>query len=140
MTPFKSVPMQIARNPVARAIANSALAASVRTFQTRLYMLADGEDCEGDAVAAMQVLAVVIEAMRIARQAETPDARVIRGAMSCLVQIAERGFTWRAADAGAIDAALTRSVDEYKRIPAVMINQAWAKVMETNRRLHAEAV
>jgi len=138
MTPFNTVPMQIARNPVARAIANTKLASSVRAFQTRLYLLDDGEDCESDAIAAMQVLAVVSEALIQVRDTETPDARVIRGGMSCLVQIAQRGFSWRTADAGAIDAALSRAVDEYKRLPAVVINRAWQSVMETNRKLHAE--
>ena len=135
MTPFNTVPMQIARNPIARAIANNNLASSVRTFQTRLYLLDDGEDCEGDAVAAMQVLAVVSTALDQTGETETPDARVIRGGMSCLAQIAQRGFLWRTGDAGAIDAALTRSVAEYKRLPAVTINHAWRVVMATNARM-----
>ncbi|HET8704692.1 MAG TPA: hypothetical protein VFM46_00210 [Pseudomonadales bacterium] len=138
MKPFKVVDMQIARNPVARAIANKNLADSVRSFQTRLYLLDDGEHCESDATAAMQVFAVLIEAAAMSGKAEEPDFRVIRGAMSCLVQIAQRGFKWRSSDAGAIDTALDRAVAQYKTLPAVTINKAWARVMEMNRRIHLE--
>ena len=86
----------------------------------------------------MQVLAVVSEALFLTNQEKTPEHQVIRGAVSCLVQMAKRGFTWRTVDAGSIDAALTRAVDLYKTIKAQTINKAWAKVMATSRRLQAE--
>lgn len=138
MKPFNVVDMQVARNPVARAIANKALSDAVKTFQMRLYLLNDGEDCEADAVAAMQVLAVVSEALFLTGNDKTPEHQVIRGAMSCLVQVAQRGFTWKTVDAGAIDAALSRAVDLYKTMKAQTINKAWANVMATSRRLQAE--
>lgn len=138
MKPFNVVDMQIARNPVARAIANKALDDAVKLFQIRLYLLADGEHCESDAVAATQVLAVVSEALSLAGRGKTPEHQVIRGALSCLVQLANRGFAWKAMDAGAIDAALSRAVDLYKSMKAQTINMAWANVMATSRCLAAE--
>lgn len=138
MKAFNVVDMQVARNPVARSIANKILADAIRSFQTRLYLLNDGEDCESDARAAMQVLAVVSEALFLTNKEKSPEHQVIRGAMSCLVQMAKRGFTWKTVDAGAIDAALSRAVDLYKTMKAQTINKAWANVMATSRRLAEE--
>lgn len=135
MKAFNVVDMQVARNPVARAIANKNLSDAVKTFQMRLYLLNDGEDCESDARAAMQVLAVVSEALFLTNKEKTPEHQVIRGAMSCLVQMAKRGFTWRTVDAGSIDSALSRAVDLYKTLNAQTINQAWKNVMATTRKL-----
>lgn len=139
MTPFRSVSQQVARNPVARSVANKHLADAVRSFQTRLYLLGDGECCEQDATAAMQVLAVLIESNDIEPKAAPSDVGVIRGAMSCLVQVAGRGFQWWQIDAPAIDAGLARAVDLYRKFKAETINEAWRRVMDINRRIHGEA-
>lgn len=138
MKPFNVVDMQIARNPVARAIANKALQSAIKSFLTRIYLLNDGEDCEADCTAAMQVMAVLCECLRLSNKWE--ESAVIRGGMSCLVQIARRGFKWRISDAPALDAALSKCVDLYPKQPAKLVQRAWKNVMETNRRIHAEEV
>lgn len=139
MTPFRHVPQQVASNPVARSIANKHFSDAVKSFQTRLYLLNDGEECESDATAAMQVMAVLSEGIAIERRDVGSDASIIRGAMSCLVQVAKRGFTWRTFDAPAIDVGLTRAVEVYRTLKAQTVNEAWRRVMDTNRRIHGEA-
>jgi len=55
---FRLVDEHVARNPVAQAIAKSQLTIATRDFQTRLYLLQDGEDVTGDVMASSKVLAV----------------------------------------------------------------------------------
>lgn len=138
MKPFSVVPMQVARNPVARLYADMALKSAIKAFQTRLYLLNEGEDCRGDCIAAMQVMAVLMECFRLSDKWGTPEAKVIRGGMSCLVQIANRGFSWKTIDAPAIDGALSRCVELYRVQPAKLVQRAWANVERTNRKIEQE--
>lgn len=87
---FQVVPMHVARNPVARAIAMAKMRDAVRTFQLRLYFIPYDAQVLGDVHCAMQVLTVCLFSLEELDQLDSPDVRVMRGAQHALLQCAGR--------------------------------------------------
>jgi hypothetical protein len=127
---FLLVSDNIARNPICRAVARHNLQAAVRDFSIRLRMLADGEDARLDGLAAARTLAVAIRVLDQRDLGDTPDARVMRGGMECLVQLAGRKWKWRASDAAAVDVALDRAQGVYRTATAREQHSAYRYVMD----------
>lgn len=134
---FLVVGQQVARNPVARAIARQRMASSVRDFSIRLHLLADGELVSADAVASAKVLMVAFEVLHAAGLQDSPPASVIRGAISTLEQLALRGWRWRTQDATAIDAGLQRAQMVASAASAVDMQRAWRALDEIEERIAA---
>jgi len=125
---YQVVPMQVARNPVARAVARQRLAAAMRDFQLRIHLLPEGAQVPGDVHAAMQALTVCMFGMELAGHGDEPAISVMRGAQSALLQCAERGDRWHTADAMAVDAGLQHVQEWTPRIPAVIAARAWQRL------------
>lgn len=106
---FLFVDQHVARNPVARSIAKQKLYKAMRDFQTRLYMLDDGERVPVDCQAAAKVLAVAMAVLEIRGQTETAAARIIAGGMGALTDISSTGWLWRTRHAVAVDQALVNA-------------------------------
>lgn len=106
---FVVVPQHVASNPVARAIQRARINAAVRDFTTRLHLLQPGEQVATDVMATSHVLHIALHVLEQRGQLDSADARVIRGGISCLVQLSAAQFLWRAAMATPIDAALERA-------------------------------
>lgn len=141
MNPFRQVPMQVARNPVARAISKANLVNALRDFQIRLYQLNEGENVSGDVPAAESVLRVCVLAMQRAGHGDHPSVNVMRGAHSALVQCAARGFRWRKADVAAVDTGFQHAADLYPQLPAEALSWAWNTHKKAVAERHpAEAV
>lgn len=132
---FQVVPMHVARNPVARAIAMAKMRDAVRTFQLRLYFIPYDEQVMGDVHCAMQVLTVCLFSLEELGQLDSPDVRVMRGAQQALLQCASRRGCWRPADAPAVDIGLQRAVEAHKHLPAAVTARAWQRM----RQIEAEA-
>lgn len=130
---FRLAQQQVARNPVARAVAKAAMVQAVRDFLIAVYLLPDGVGQASNVQAAATALAVAMRLRELDGKADDPDARVITGAMSALAQCAERGFRWRKLDAPAIDAGLTRALDTLQQATPTDLQRAWHYV----RRLEA---
>lgn len=127
---FQVVPMHVARNPVARAIAMAKMRDAVRTFQLRLYFIPFDEQVMGDVHCAMQVLTVCLFSLEELGQLDSPDVRVMRGAQQALLQCAARKGYWRPADAPAVDIGLQRAVEAYKHFPAAVTARAWQRMRQ----------
>jgi len=141
MTPapdFRLVDEHVARNPVAQAIAKSQLTIATRDFQTRLYLLQDGEDVTGDVMASSKVLAVAQAVLSSRQQAHSPEARVMAGGLSCLAQCSQRAFTWHKRDAVAVDQALAIAVQVYRGATAVETQRAHRLVSALDRDAAAQ--
>ena len=132
---FRVVPMHVARNPVARAVAITRMRQAVLDFQLRLHLLPDGQKVDGDVYAALQVLTVCLLSLEELGRAESADARVMRGAQSTLLQCASHGSTWRTEYAQAIDIGLARAVDTFRLLPADVTARAWQQM----RRIEEQA-
>lgn len=134
---FLLVDEHVARNPVAQAIAKSRLTIATRDFQTRLYLLQEGERVTADVEAAAKVVAVALAVLSARQQGGTPEARVMAGGMSALAQCSERGFAWHARDAVAIDQALAIAVCVYRGATPVETQRAHLHVNRIEREAMA---
>lgn len=130
---FLFVDQHVARNPVARAIAKRKLHEAVRDFQTRLYMLADGERVPTDCQAAAKVLAVAMAVLEIRGGTETAAARIIAGGMGALTDMASTGWLWRTRHAVAVDQALVNARAVYAVATASETQAAHRKVVRIER-------
>lgn len=122
---FLMVDQHVARNPVARAIQRQRIERATRDFRIRVHMLADGERVEADAIASAKVLAVALSVLQMQGAEGCTAWRVMRGGISCLQQLSERGFAWRSADAIAVDVALEHASITVTTAPATLVQRAW---------------
>lgn len=128
MQAFQIVPMHVARNPVARAIAATKLRQAVLDFQLRLHFLPAGQVVMEDVHCAIQVLSVCLLGMEELGRLDEPAARVMRGAQQTLLQCAEAQGRWRTEYAAPIDISLQRAVEIFKTLPAEVSARAWQRV------------
>lgn len=135
---FLYVDEHVARNPVAQAIAKSRLTLATRDFQTRLYLLREGEVIQSDVEAAAKVLAVALAVLASRQQAESPEARIMAGGMSALAQCSQLGFVWRKRNTAAVDIALQWALDVYRGATAIETQRAHRDVTAIERRAMAE--
>lgn len=122
---FLVVNQHVARNPVARAIQRQRIERATRDFRIRVHMLADGEHVEADAMASAKVLAVALGVLQMQGAEGCTAWRVMRGGMSCLQQLSQRGFAWRQADAIPVDVALEHASVTVITAPAALVQRAW---------------
>lgn len=132
---FRVVPMHVARDPVARAVAITRMRQAVLDFQLRLHYLPEGQRVDGDVYAALQVLTVCLLSLEDLGRTEGPEFSVMRGAQSTLLQCASHGSTWRTSYAQAVDIGLQRAVDVFKLLPAEVTARAWQRM----RRIEEDA-
>lgn len=123
----------VARNPLARAVARAKMTSAARDFTIRLHLLEDGEDAAADTVAAARTIQLAYIAAVQAGAADSPDARVMCGAISAMTALARRGFSWRRADAAAIDAGLQRAVQTIRATSAQAMQAAWRELLRQER-------
>lgn len=133
---FHVVSMNVASNPVARAIAKKRIESSIRTFLVECYLLEEGSDQGANYQAAARVLTV---AVRLCEQARRDVPGVLRGALSCCEQASKRRFVWKLVDAVAIDKGITAAQEIVKAASAAELQRAWAFVIELEREVEAAA-
>lgn len=138
--PFRVVPMNVARNPVARAVARKMLTDALRNFQLRIYLMRDGEDASGDVEAAAKSLTVTCRGLELAGRVDDPAVAVMRGALSALQQCARRRFKWRTDDAVAIDRGLQLVSELYPKLNPAHMAQAWQELRKLEQRIARQAV
>lgn len=139
MAGFTVVGPQVASNPVACAIARQRMATGVRDFSIRLHLLRDGERVSADGVAAAKVLMVAFEVLHAGGLEHSPQAGVIRGAISTIEQLALRGWRWRTQDATAIDTGLQRAKAVTMAASAVDMQRAWRAVDRIDEHIAANS-
>lgn len=136
---FKVVPQHVARNPIARAIMRDNQRRAALEYQVYLHQLQDGADAAGDVVAAGTVLLLAWRLCKSGGQADSLHARVIRGGIGALQDIAATGYLWRTRHISAVDQALHRAVEVYDASPATMLqHQYHALQREISARSVAE--
>jgi hypothetical protein len=128
VTPFRSVPEHVARNPIARAVSHKLLADAFRDFQINIYLMRDGELAGANVQACIQALSAFILATQRAGFGTHEAVSVMRGAKSALQQCSERHNKWRSLDAVAVDRGLQCAIDIYLQIPAVALTWAWQEL------------
>lgn len=135
---FLHVDQHVARNPVAQAIAKSRLTLATRDFQTRLYLLQEGEVIQSDVEAAAKVVAVALAVLSSRQQGDSPEARVMAGGMSAMTQCSQSGWVWRKRNTAAVDIALQLALEVYRGATAIETQRAHSYVTAIERRAMAE--
>ena len=125
---FLMVGEHVARNPVARAVARQRLRQAMMEFQTRLYMLSDGEYVPVDCQAAAKALAVAAATLEHQGLGDSIECRIIAGGLGAISDIARTKWLWRTRHAGAIDTALEHAKEVYTRASAEDVNAAHRRV------------
>lgn len=122
----KQVNRNTANNPVARAVAQRELASSVLTHKIRLYMAQRGEPCADYCLAIGTVMSVLAYAAELDPKVGggEPAVRIIRGAISACVQMAELD-SYDPTNTVAIERALDLAVELNRRLRPDLINRAW---------------
>ena len=121
---FLFVLEHVARSPVARAVARTRLRQAMADFQTRLYMLHDGEVVPIDCQAAAKALAVAAATLDVQGLGDSVEARIIAGGMGAISDIARTRWVWRQRHAAAIDTALEHAKEVYTHAKAEEVNAA----------------
>lgn len=103
---IKKVKKTVALNPIARAIAKEKLRSVVTTMRIKFMMLGEGEDCVEYAVPVATPVYAMLGALEAIGETESVDFRMLKSGAKVLLEISERKFRWRRADAVTIDNAL----------------------------------
>ncbi len=128
-TAFRMVSMNVARNPVARAINAARLQSSVRDFRAlRLALLLDGDDAGGDVHVCMQLIRVCLLAMVRSGFGQADGAEQLHRGQAVLLACAGRGCKWLRADVPAIDEALLCALEIYPQLKADAVAHAWREI------------
>jgi hypothetical protein len=130
---FAVVPMDVARNPVGRAVARRRMDVTVRDFCTRIYLLHDGEYVAADLMTAAHVLAVAVRVCEQRGERDSVPLRVMAGGMGSIAQCSARAWRWRELDAPAIDVALGHALRILRNATAQETRAAWGYVEQQGR-------
>lgn len=128
----KRVGKNVARNPVARAVARKALEDSITTHKIKLYLAKKGDPCSEECIAigtAMSVLAFAAE-MDPKVGAEDHRVRIVRGAISACSQMAEHD-SYDPANTVAIDRGLDAAFELNKVLHPDLISRAWNEMLRS---------
>lgn len=120
----KRVGKQIGTNPVARAVARKALDESITKHKIRLYLTNKGEPCADFCTSIGTVLSVLAYAAELSGRGDDPLVRILRGAISACVQMADAD-AYDPINTVALDRALDAAVELNATLKPELITRAW---------------
>jgi hypothetical protein len=121
----------VARNPVARAIAAQQLKKRMVDQRIQLLMLDEDEDAQANILPISDAIFVMAYALELVNDMESTDYRKLKSAMLVLVACSERKFAWRKADAITIDNAIQITVEKWIKIPTNTLHDAMTHILST---------
>ena len=120
------VNQQVARNPVARAVARQKLREELLEQKIKLYVTSKGDAC----AEFMEGLGLTLTTIGVAcalQKLDSPQISVLRGGLSACQQLMLAN-AYDPLQTVAIDAALTAAEELNKKLTADSIYQAWLRV------------
>lgn len=124
----RKVKRETALNPVARAVAWRLLTSKVNTLSLNLHLKPDGAVMVQDVMDASELMAIVMRALEMAGRREEPDYRVMRGALSALVEVSMDKFRWKTRHAVPVDEGVRRALLVARTLTAVQVKEAWSAI------------
>jgi hypothetical protein len=121
----------VARNPVARAIAAQQLKKRMVDQRIQLLMLDEDENARENILPISDAIFVMAYALELVNDMESTDYRKLKSAMLVLVACSERKFAWRKADAITIDNAIQITVERWIKIPTNTLHDAMTHILGT---------
>jgi hypothetical protein len=121
----------VARNPVARAIAAQQLKKRMIDHRIQLFMLYEGDDAKDHILPIADPIFIMSYAFEQIGEEDSVEHRKLRSAMLVLVACSERKFVWNKADAITIDNAIEICVDNWTRIPPDVFQASMNHILGT---------
>jgi hypothetical protein len=126
---FQNTTKNIARNPIARAIAKKRLREQLTTHKISLYMTESGEDCREIMSALCSVLSVIGHAAELDKNVgrESLDYRILLGGLSACSQMLKTGV-YDSMQTVSIDKALDCAERLNSKLSQDCVNKAYHKM------------
>lgn len=121
----------VAKNPVARAIASQQLKKKMLDHRIQLLMLDEGVDAAAHILPISDAVFVMAYAYQLMGKEDSVEFRKLRSAMLTLIQCSERKFIWRKIDGITIDNAIEICVDNWRTVPHDLLQQSINNILGT---------
>ena len=122
---------QVAKNPVARAVAAEKLKKQMLAQRIKLFMMEEGYDAVREVIPIADSVFVLAAAYEMMGWEDQVEYRKLRSAMLVLTECSERKFKWRKIDTVTIDNAIGICVDNWKKVPPETLYNAIQHIMGT---------
>lgn len=126
---IKLMDRNVARNPVARAIAKQQLKQAMLDMRIALLMMEEGESCHEHVLTISDSIFVVAAAYEMMGAQDTIEFRKLRSAMSILTNCSETGFKWKKEWAITIDNAIDICSENWTKIPSDTFQRAMKQIL-----------
>lgn len=121
----------IAKNPVARAVAFQQLKRRMLDQRIQLLLLEEGSDSRSSILPISDAVFVMAYAYELMGREDSIEYRKLKSAMLTLTACSERKFVWRKMDAITIDNAIGICVDQWIKVPHNTLQQAINHILGT---------
>ena len=119
----------IARNPVARAIAKNQLRQSMLDMRIRFMMMDDGESCQSEILTISDAIFVMACCYEFMKNEDSVEFRKLKSAMNVLTQCSESNFKWNREWAMTIDNAIDICSENWTKIPSITFQRAMKHIL-----------
>lgn len=126
---IKLMDRNVARNPVARAIAKQQLKQAMLDMRIALLLMEDGENVQEHVLTISDSIFVVAAAYEMMGWQDTPEFRKLRSGMSVLTECSEKGFKWRKEWAITVDNAIDICSQNWTKIPSTTFQRAMKHIL-----------
>jgi hypothetical protein len=126
---IKLLDRNIARNPVARAIAKQQLKEAMLDMRIALLLMDEGDSCHEHVLTISDSIFVVAAAYEMMKRQDSLEFRKLRSAMSILTNCSETGFKWKKEWAITIDNAIDICSENWTKIPSNIFQQAMKQIL-----------
>jgi hypothetical protein len=121
----------VARNPVARAIAAQQLKKKMLDHRIELLMLDEGADARSNILPISDAIFIMAYAYELMEKEDCVEYRKLKSAMLTLTNCSERRFIWHKADAITIDNAIGICVDNWMAVPHDLLQHSINHILGT---------
>jgi hypothetical protein len=121
--------INLARNPVARAIAKQQLKQAMLDMRIALLMMDEGDSCREHMLTISDSIFVVAAAYEIMEWKDSLNFRKLRSAMNIMAECSETGFKWKKEWAITIDNAIDICAENWTKIPSTIFQQAMKQIL-----------
>lgn len=119
----------VARNPVARAIAKQKLKQNMLDMRIHFLMMDDGTPCQSEVLTISDAIFVMACCYEFMKQEQCVEFRKLRSAMRILEECSETGFKWRREWAMTIDNAIDICSENWTKIPSIIFQRAMKHIL-----------
>lgn len=121
--------INLARNPVAKAVAKQQLKKAMLDMRIALLMMDEGENVYEHITTVSDSIFVVAAAYEIMGRQDSIDFRKLRSCMNILTECSETGFKWKKEWAITIDNAIDICSENWTKIPSTIFHQAMQQIL-----------